>query len=103
MRWLLVGLIALLALLQYRLWLAEGGIAEAIRLREQIATEQARNAELEARNQELARQVLELQNGNRVIEQRAREDLGLVKEGEVYYQFRDGGQFKDGGDGEQPR
>ena len=74
MRWLLVGLTALLLLLQYRLWLAGGGIAEAVRL----------NARIEEQ------QILELQNGSRVIEQRAREDLGLVKEGEIYFQFTDG-------------
>jgi cell division protein FtsB len=96
MRWLLAGLTALLLLLQYRLWLAEGGIAEAVRLQHQIAEEQARNAELTARNAVLERQVLELQSGHRVIEQRAREDLGLVKEGEIYYQFKEGAE-----DGEQ--
>lgn len=87
MKLLLVVLLALLALLQYRLWLAEGGIAEAVRLRERIAEEQAVNAELKARNDALATQVMELQNGHRAIEQQAREELGLVKEGEQYYQF----------------
>ncbi|EED35746.1 septum formation initiator [Luminiphilus syltensis NOR5-1B] len=87
MRWLLGVLVALLVLLQYRLWLAEGGIAEATRLRQQIAEEQARNAEIQLRNDALEKRVLELQSGNKVIEQRAREDLGLVREGERYYQF----------------
>ena len=87
MRWLLSGLILLLLLLQYRLWLAEGGLAEVVRLRERIESERERNKMLEARNQSLEQQVLELQSGNRVIEQRAREDLGLIKEGEIYYQF----------------
>lgn len=87
MRWLLSGLILLLLLLQYRLWLAEGGLAEVVRLRERIESERERNEMLEARNQSLEQQVLELQSGNRVIEQRAREDLGLIKEGEIYYQF----------------
>jgi len=84
---LLVGLLALVALLQYRLWLAEGGIAEAVRLQARITEEQAINAELKARNDQLTVQVLELQNGHRAIEQQAREELGLVKEGERYYQF----------------
>lgn len=89
MRWLLAGLVALLVLLQYRLWLAEGGIAEAVRLQARIDEEQKRNAGLEARNADLERQVLDLQSGNRVVEQRAREELGLVKEGEIFYQFAD--------------
>ncbi len=87
MRWLPAGLIVLLLLLQYRLWLAEGGLAEVVRLRERIESERQRNDVLEARNQSLEQQVLELQSGNRVIEQRAREDLGLIKDGEIYYQF----------------
>lgn len=95
MRWLLVGLTALLLLLQYRLWLAGGGIAEALRLQTQIEQEQARNAELSARNALLEQQILELQQGTRVIEQRAREDLGLIKEGEVYFQFPDKQSSKD--------
>ncbi|MDA9580252.1 septum formation initiator family protein [Luminiphilus sp.] len=49
--------------------------------------EEARNAELKARNDRLAHQVLELQNGHMAVEQHAREELGLVKEGEDYYQF----------------
>lgn len=89
MKALLAVLILLVGFLQYRLWLAEGGIGEMVRLQEQIATEEAVNAELRQRNDELARQVLELQNGHLVIEQRAREDLGLVGEDEVYYQFAD--------------
>ena len=89
MRWLLVGLTALLILLQYRLWLAGGGIAEAVRLNARIEDQQKTNAQLQARNALLEQQILELQNGSRVIEQRAREDLGLVKEGEIYFQFTD--------------
>jgi len=93
---LLAALLLLVVFLQYRLWLAEGGIAEVVRLQEQIRTEEAINAELRARNDELARQVLDLQNGQLVIEQRAREDLGLVREGEEYYQFADESPEADG-------
>ncbi len=87
MRILLAVLLALVLILQYRLWFAEGGIAEGVRLREKIAVEEQRNAELKARNDVLTRQVLELQNGHRAVEQHAREELGLVKEDEYYFQF----------------
>jgi len=97
MRWLLVGLTVLLLLLQYRLWLESGGIAEALRLQSQIELEQARNADLSERNAQLEQQILELQQGARVIEQRAREDLGLIKDGEVYFQFADKLPQKDTG------
>jgi len=87
MRIIIGVLLALVLLLQYRLWFAEGGIAEGVRLKEKIALEEQRNAELKARNDVLARQVLELQNGHRAVEQHAREELGLVMEDEQYYQF----------------
>lgn len=87
MRVVTVALALLVAVLQYRLWLAEGGIAETVRLADQIAAEQARNAELAERNAALERQVIALQSGTEAIEQRARESMGLVREGEVYFQF----------------
>lgn len=92
MRILLAALLILVLVLQYRLWFAEGGIAEGVRLREKIAAEEQRNAELQARNDALTRQVLELQNGHRAVEQHAREELGLIKEGEQYYQFVEGSE-----------
>lgn len=87
MRILAAVLLSLMVFLQYRLWFGEGGIAEGVRLQEKIVIEEARNAELKARNDRLAHQVLELQNGHLAVEQHAREELGLVKDDETYYQF----------------
>ena len=87
MRMLLLGLLALLILLQYRLWFAEGSLAERARLREEIVQQEALNVQLRERNAVLEREVIELKNGLDGLEQRAREELGLVREGEVYYQF----------------
>ncbi len=85
MRWLLVGLIALLAVLQYRLWFAEGSLAEQHRLEQQVQEQTRVNAELAARNKALAREVRELKGGHLGVEQRAREELGLIREDEVFY------------------
>ena len=87
MRWLIGGLLGLLLLLQYRLWFAEGGLAEANRLQAQLEEVEAENAELTARNESLTREVIALQDGTEAVEKNARENLGLIKEGEVYYQF----------------
>ena len=87
LRLLLVFLVVLLAGLQYRLWFAEGSLAERHRLQQRLAVEQARNARLRERNAAIAAEVVELQTGNRVVEQRAREELGLVAEDEVFFQF----------------
>lgn len=89
MRWLLFALLVLLALLQYRLWFADGSLAERHRLQLQIEEQARINEELQQRNAVLEVEVLELQSGTQGVEQRAREQLGLIREGEVFYQFAD--------------
>ena len=89
MRWLLFALLTLLALLQYRLWFADGSLAERHRLEQQIEEQARINEALLRRNSVLEREVLELQSGSRGLEQRAREELGLIREGEVFYRFAD--------------
>jgi cell division protein FtsB len=86
MRLLLAVLVFLLLVLQYRLWFAEGSLAEKRRLELQVEAQTEINRELRERNAVLEREVLELQTGNEGLEQRAREQLGLVREGEVFYQ-----------------
>ncbi len=87
MRWLLLTLLLLLGVMQYRLWFADGSFAEQHRLELQVEDATQFNAELQARNAVLEREVLELQTGNKGVEQRAREQLGLVREGETFYQI----------------
>jgi cell division protein FtsB len=89
LRWLLAALLAILVILQYRLWFAEGSLAEQRRLEVQALEQTRINKDLKERNAVLEREVLELQSGNKGVEQRAREQLGLVREGETYYQFVD--------------
>ena len=87
MKWLALGLFALLLLLQYRLWMAdEGSLAELHRLELEISRQQALNAVLRERNEQLEQEVLELQQGLETVEERARRDLGMIREGETYYQ-----------------
>ena len=87
MRWLILSLLLVLGVLQYRLWIAQGSLAERQRLQEQSTKQAEINRQLRARNAVLEREVLELQSGNKALEQRAREQLGLVREGETYYQY----------------
>jgi cell division protein FtsB len=89
LRWLLLTLLLLLGVMQYRLWFAEGSFAEEHRLELQVEEQTRINAELQARNAVLEREVLELQTGNKGVEQRAREQLGLVRKGETFYQIVD--------------
>ena len=85
--WLFVVLILLLGGLQYRLWVGEGSLAQVNSLNNQIADQQGENERLLERNRILEAEVLELKQGMETVEERARQELGMVKEGETLYQF----------------
>lgn len=94
MRWLLATLVLLLLMLQYRLWFADGSLAEQQRLEAQVQDFTDVNEQLRQRNAVLEREVLELKSGTKGLEQRAREQLGLVREGETYYQLLSEGEVQ---------
>ena len=85
MKKLLFALTLLLALLQYRLWMGENNLSEYFLLQTQIQAQQESNAKLIARNQILKEEIIDLKSGTEAIEERARNELGLVKEGETFY------------------
>ena len=87
MRPLLLALLGLLLLLQYRLWFGEGGMRERQELETQVRMGEVDNQLLRERNDALARQVLELQDGDEMLEAVAREELGLVRQGEEFILF----------------
>jgi len=86
MKILAAALVVVLALLQYRLWLGEGGMREVRRLRAEIEAQRGENQQLKERNRTLAAEVLDLKKGTVAIEERARTDLGMVGKGETFYQ-----------------
>jgi cell division protein FtsB len=86
MKVLAAALVMLLALLQYRLWLGEGGLREVRRLRGEIEAQRVENQQLKERNRTLSAEVLDLKKGTVAIEERARTDLGMVGKGETFYQ-----------------
>ena len=83
--WLLFALLAVLLWLQYRLWFGPGSWEEITRLRREIAQQEETNAELRARNELLSREVHSLKSDLGTVEERARRELGLIKEGETFY------------------
>ncbi|MDH4553900.1 cell division protein FtsB [Pseudomonas sp. BN417] len=85
--WLFVVLILLLAGLQYRLWVGDGSLAQVTELQQQIAEQKGENERLLERNRILEAEVLELKKGMETVEERARHELGMVKEGETLYQI----------------
>lgn len=86
MKFLAAGLVIVLVLLQYRLWLGDGGMREVHRLRAEIEVQREQNSELKERNRTLAAEVQDLKKGTVAIEERARTDLGMVGRGETFYQ-----------------
>ncbi len=86
MRSLLVILLLLLIALQLKMWFGEGGYSVVKRLAVRVE-EQARENELLAqRNRELQAEVEDLRQGLHAVEERARSELGMVKENEEFYQ-----------------
>ncbi|WP_172147879.1 MULTISPECIES: cell division protein FtsB [Pseudomonas] len=85
--WLLAVLILLLVGLQYRLWVGDGSLAQVTDLKHQIADQQGENQRLLERNRILEAEVMELKKGMETVEERARHELGMVKEGETLYQL----------------
>jgi len=88
MRWLrllLVLLAGLLAFLQYRLWVGEGGSRSVARLDRQVQQQTRENSGLQQRNDALAAEVEDLKSGEAAVEERARSELGMIKPGETFY------------------
>jgi len=85
MKWLLIALIVILVSLQYRLWVGDGSVASMVRMQREIEKQSAENERLKARNRLLAAEVKALKNGYTAIEERARSEMGMIKEGETYY------------------
>jgi cell division protein FtsB len=95
MRWVILFLIVLFGLLQYRLWVGDGSLAELHALRAQIDDYRAEIERLQARNLALAAEVQDLKTGLEAIEDRARSELGMIQRGEVFLQVIE--KPKDGG------
>jgi cell division protein FtsB len=88
-RLLLLGLLAVLLALQYKLWIGAGGVREVEQLRITVRLQQEENAALRQRNEALAAEVDDLKGGTAAVEERARSELGMIKPGEVFYRIVD--------------
>ena len=87
MKILLAVLILILIGLQYKLWFGDGSLSEVVQLSRELEIQKKRLHELEQRNRILEAQVLDLQNGLDAFEEKARNDLGMIKKGETFIQL----------------
>ncbi|MEW6036698.1 MAG: cell division protein FtsB [Pseudomonadota bacterium] len=86
---LLAFLLVLIALLQYRLWFGDGNLREMRRLEERIVELTEEGEARRQRNAALEAEILDLKHGTDAIEEYARRDLGMIKEGETLVQIVD--------------
>lgn len=87
MRWLTVGLLAAIGLLQYPLWVGKGGWLKVWEYDRQLQQQKEATKKLEIRNAGLDAEVRDLKQGYDAIEERARFELGMIKQDESFVQI----------------
>ena len=88
MRWLALVFVVLIIGLQYPMWLGKGGWFQVRELGRAVAAQQEVNAQLKARNEALDAEVRDLKTGFEAIEERARAELGMIRQDEVFFQVQ---------------
>jgi cell division protein FtsB len=85
MRLLWIILLVIFALLQQRLWFGNNSIRDVLDTQQQISDQTETNQRLQQRNTLMYAEIHDLRNGNEAIEERARNELGMIKQGETFY------------------
>jgi cell division protein FtsB len=80
-------LVALLALIHAQLWFGRGSVRNVTELRQQLEAQKAANVQAQLVNERLAAEVRDLKEGQEMVEERARAELGMVKPNEIYVQI----------------
>jgi cell division protein FtsB len=86
-KWIALLLVVLLCALQYRLWFGKNSVSDFKNKQVKIVTLTEQNANLRQRNQLLRADIEDLQLGEESMEERARNELGLIKDGETFYRI----------------
>jgi cell division protein FtsB len=92
MKALSLALVALIALIQYPLWLGKGSWFRVWEVDQQIKSQRDKNAKLQTRNTVMDAEVRDLKQGFEAIEERARSELGMIKQDEMFFQVLERGQ-----------
>lgn len=98
MKSILLIILVILSFLQYKLWFANDGVPEVLHLQKQFNNQVTFNNKLRMRNSQLDAEVNDLKHGSQAVEERARNELGMVKNDEEFFQFvspRQGAQTID--------
>ena len=95
---LIPGLVFVFVILQYKLWVGEGSLAEVASLERDIEAQQQTIDMMKKHNLAMQAEIDSFKNDQDAVEERARSDLGMIREGEIYYQIPD----SDNNSGKQP-
>jgi cell division protein FtsB len=82
-----IVLIALLAIIQAQLWLGKGGVPSVAELERELKQQKAANEEARLQIEQLNAEVSDLKEGLNMVEERARQELGMVKPNEIFVQI----------------
>ena len=91
-RFLIPVLVILFVVLQYKLWVGEGSLAEVATLERDIEAQQQTLEMMKKRNMAMQAEIDSFKNDQDAVEERARSDLGMIREGEIYFQIPDKGK-----------
>jgi|TARA_R110000868_G_scaffold411237_2_gene702491 cell division protein FtsB len=87
MKWVTAILLCLLVMLQYRLWFGKNSVPDYVSMQKEVQAQAIQNANLKQRNSLLIADIEDLKIGLDAAEERARNDLGLIKQGETFYRI----------------
>ena len=85
MKFITLLLVLLLLIIQINIWLNKDGYSRIVEIKELIQHQQEENDEMVSRKSQLKEEIKDLKNGFSAIEEKAREDIGMIKEGEEFY------------------
>jgi cell division protein FtsB len=86
MKLFILFLVTVFIFLQYQLWINRDGVRKLVHLSDRIEDQTEKNQQLYERNEVLAAEVEDLKSGFDAIEERARMELGMIREGETFFQ-----------------
>ena len=85
MKFIALLLALILVMMQVNIWLTKDGYSRLAEIKELIQDQQKENNEMVSRNSQLKEEIKDLKDGYSAIEEKAREDIGMIKEGEEFY------------------
>jgi cell division protein FtsB len=85
MKFIALLLVLLLVMMQVNIWLTKDGYSRVAEIKELIQDQQKENNAMVSRNSQLKEEIKDLKDGYSAIEEKAREDIGMIKEGEEFY------------------